>query len=83
MVKNLKYLVLLTVLALGMSAQAEESVVQTTVQHTAEQGDAKAQAKLGAMYLLGNGVGSVDVSKIDFQKQLLKNIKENRNPLIQ
>jgi hypothetical protein len=56
MVKNVKYLVLLTVLALGMSAQAEEPVVQTTVQHTAEQGDAKAQAKLGAMYLLGNGV---------------------------
>ena len=28
-------------------------------------------------------LGSVDVSKIDFQKQLLKNIKKNRNPLIQ
>lgn len=39
-----------------MVTYAEESEEQLVIQQSAEQGDAKAQAKLGAMYLLGNGV---------------------------
>jgi TPR repeat protein len=39
-----------------ISAQAEEPSAQAVIQQSAEQGDAKAQAKLGAMYLLGSGI---------------------------
>lgn len=46
-----KLLVLSFMLSLGLTVQAEEPVRQA-----AEQGDAKAQARLGAMYLLGSGI---------------------------
>jgi TPR repeat protein len=42
--------------SLCMYAQAEESSPQAVIQQSAKQGDAKAQVRLGAMYLLGSGV---------------------------
>lgn len=51
MFKLLKLLILSFLLAQAATAQAEDPALQ----QAAEQGDAKAQAKLGAMYLLGNG----------------------------
>ena len=42
--------------SLFVSAQAEEPSALAVIQQSAGQGDAKAQAKLGAMYLLGSGV---------------------------
>jgi uncharacterized protein len=39
-----------------LNSQAQETSAQTVIQQSAEQGDAKAQAKLGAMYLLGSGI---------------------------
>jgi TPR repeat protein len=39
-----------------VNAQAEESLLPAAIRQSAEQGDAKAQARLGAMYLLGRGV---------------------------
>ncbi|MDD2722956.1 MAG: tetratricopeptide repeat protein [Methylovulum sp.] len=53
--KNIiKGLLLVSVLSIA-TAWAEEAVQEDLVQAAAIQGDAKAQAKLGAMYLLGNG----------------------------
>ena len=43
-------------LSLAVNAQAEEPLTQEVIEQSAGQGDAKAQARLGAMYLLGNGV---------------------------
>lgn len=51
----LKGLLLLSVLMQG-AAWAENATQENWVQAAAIQGDAKAQAKLGAMYLLGSGV---------------------------
>jgi len=51
MFKIFKLLFLSLMLVLSLNVRAEEST-----QQAAEQGDAKAQAKLGAMYLLGSGV---------------------------
>ncbi|MGZ8227205.1 MAG: tetratricopeptide repeat protein [Methylococcaceae bacterium] len=42
--------------SLFAGAQADEAPTQEIIQQAALQGDAKAQAKLGAMYLLGSGV---------------------------
>jgi len=56
MFKLLRLFIFSCLLSLGVSVQAEESSVQAVIQQSAEQGDAKAQAKLGAMYLLGSGV---------------------------
>lgn len=57
MFKQLKLVILVGLLALAISANAEEpSSAEVTVQSAALQGDAKAQAKLGAMYILGSGV---------------------------
>src|SRR5512136_2254847 len=56
MFKLLRLFVFFCQLSLSVSAQAEEPSSLAVIQQTAEQGDAKAQAKLGAMYLLGNGV---------------------------
>ncbi len=56
MFKIHRLLVLSALLALGAPVQAEAPAPQSAVQQSAEQGDAKAQAKFGAMYLLGNGV---------------------------
>jgi TPR repeat protein len=39
-----------------VNTQAEEPSAQAIIVQSAEQGDAMAQAKLGAMYLLGSGV---------------------------
>ncbi|MDD1627427.1 MAG: sel1 repeat family protein [Methylococcaceae bacterium] len=39
-----------------VNTQAEEPLLPAVVRQSAEQGDAKAQARLGAMYLLGRGV---------------------------
>ena len=52
MFKLIRLFMFSVLLSLSMNTPAEESVIQ----QSAEQGDAKAQAKLGAMYLLGNGV---------------------------
>ncbi len=52
MFKIIKLLVLSLMLLLSISVQAEALAVQ----QAAEQGDAKAQAKMGAMYLLGSGI---------------------------
>jgi len=54
--KNImKGLLLISVLSVSI-AWAEEAVQEDLLQAAAIQGDAKAQAKLGALYLLGNGV---------------------------
>jgi len=42
--------------SLCVNAQAEEPTEQSVIQQSAQQGDAQAQARLGAMYLLGSGV---------------------------
>ena len=60
MFKLLRIFVLSCLFSLCVSAQAEESSAQAVIQQSAEQGDAKAQAKLGAMYLLGKGVEKDD-----------------------
>lgn len=69
MYKLLKLLTLSFMLALAANVQAE----QPAVQQTAEQGDAKAQAKLGAMYLLGNGMEKNDEKAAEW---LLKAAKQ-------
>lgn len=52
-----KLFVLAFLLSLGSGVQAEPQTVQDDVRQSAMQGNAEAQAKLGAMYLLGrNGV---------------------------
>jgi len=56
MFKLLRLFVFSCLLSLCLSAQAEESSAQALIEQSALQGDAKAQAKLGAMYLLGSGV---------------------------
>ena len=56
MLKLLRFFILSCLLSLGVNAQAEELPVLLDIQLSAEQGDAKAQAKLGAMYILGSGV---------------------------
>ncbi len=43
-------------LLLSANAPAEEPSAQALIEQSAGQGDAKAQARLGAMYLLGSGV---------------------------
>ena len=43
-------------LSLSVNAQAEEPSAQALIEQSAQQGDAKSQARLGAMYLLGSGV---------------------------
>lgn len=56
MFKLVKLFIFSCLLSLSVSAHAEEPSTVAIVQQSAEQGDAKAQAKLGAMYLLGSGV---------------------------
>lgn len=56
MFKLSKVLVVAALFATQTLAYAQEPAVPATVTHAAEQGDAKAQAQLGAMYLLGSGV---------------------------
>jgi len=56
MFKFLRLFIFSCLLSLCLNAQAEEPSPQGVIQQSAEQGDAKAQAKLGAMYLLGSGV---------------------------
>ena len=56
MLKLLKIFIFSCLLSLCLSAQAEESSELAVIQQIAAQGDGKAQAKLGAMYLLGSGV---------------------------
>ncbi len=54
--KITKNLMLLAFLAMPMLTNAEESPVASLVLQAAGQGDVKSQAKLGAMYLLGQGL---------------------------
>ena len=42
-------------LSLSVNAQAEAPSAQALIEQSAQQGDAKSQARLGAMYLLGSG----------------------------
>ncbi len=56
MVKFIRLFVYSCLLLLCVSAYADEPSAQVIIEQSAEQGDAKAQAKLGAMYLLGSGV---------------------------
>lgn len=57
MMKLIRFFTIFWLFSLCMSAQAEESpAALADIQQAAQQGDAKAEAKLGAMYLLGSGV---------------------------
>ena len=56
MFKQLMLFIFAGLFSIGLSVQAEESTALAVIQHSAGQGDAKAQAELGAMYLLGSGV---------------------------
>jgi TPR repeat protein len=57
MLRLFKLVILSISLALAFGVQAEGNLEPNEVRLSAEQGDAKAQAKLGAMYLLGsNGI---------------------------
>ena len=57
MVKLVRLFIFSCLFSLCVSIQAEESSAQAVLlQQSAGQGDAKAQARLGAMYLLGSGV---------------------------
>ncbi|MDD5268311.1 MAG: tetratricopeptide repeat protein [Methylococcales bacterium] len=56
MFRLLRLLILSCLFSLGVNAQAEEPPAFLDIQQSAGQGDAKAQAKLGAMYILGRGV---------------------------
>lgn len=56
MFKLIRLFMFSVLFSLCMSTYAEESTEQAVIQQSAEQGDAKAQARLGAMYLLGSGV---------------------------
>ena len=56
MFKLLKLFIFFYLLSLCMNAQAEEPPALAAIEQSAGQGDAKAQARLGAMYLLGTGV---------------------------
>ena len=56
MFKLIKLLLLSGLLFLATQIHAEEAMIQEGIQQLAEQGDAKAQARLGAMYLLGRDV---------------------------
>ena len=56
MYKLLRLFIFSCLFSLCLSAQAEEPSAQTVIQQSAEQGNAKAQARLGAMNLLGSGV---------------------------
>jgi TPR repeat protein len=56
MIKLIRLFIFTCLFSLCVYAQAEEPSAQAFIQQSAEQGDAKAQARLGAMYLLGRGV---------------------------
>ena len=56
MFKLLRLFIFSCLCLLGVSAHAEETSPRGVLQQSAEQGNAKAQARLGAMYLLGSGV---------------------------
>ncbi|MGR9013209.1 MAG: tetratricopeptide repeat protein [Gammaproteobacteria bacterium] len=55
--------VLAFLLALGSGVQAEQQAPQDDVRQAAMHGNAKAQAKLGAMYLLGRDGVEIDEKK--------------------
>jgi len=56
MLKLLRLFILSCLFSLSVNSQAEEPSALPGIQLSAEQGDARAQAKLGAMYILGSGV---------------------------
>ncbi len=56
MYKLLTLFIFSCLLSLCVNSQAEEPSALAVIEQSAQQGDAKAQAKLGAMYLLGSGV---------------------------
>jgi uncharacterized protein len=56
MFKLFRVFIFSCLISLSVSAQAEEPPALAAIQQSAGQGNVKAQAKLGAMYLLGNGV---------------------------
>jgi uncharacterized protein len=56
MFKLLMVFIFSCLVSLCVSAQTEEASGQVVIEQSAQQGDAKAQARLGAMYLLGSGV---------------------------
>ena len=56
MYKFIKWLATVGILACALQANADESGLSVNLQKTAEQGDSKAQARLGAMYLVGSEV---------------------------
>lgn len=73
MPKKISFTVLSLILSLSMGAWAAEPASPEAVQQAANQGDAKAQAKLGAMYLLGKGMEQDDAKAADW---LLKSAKQ-------
>ena len=56
MFKLLRLFIFSCLVSLCAAAQAEEPSALAAIEQSAGQGDAKAQARLGAMYLLGSGV---------------------------
>jgi TPR repeat protein len=56
MFKLISLFIFACLISLCVNVQAEEASAQEVIVQSAEQGDAKAQAKLGAMYILGSGV---------------------------
>ena len=56
MIKLIRLFIFTCLFSLCVNAQAEEPTAQAVIEQSAGQGDVKAQAKLGAMYLLGSGV---------------------------
>jgi Neuraminidase (sialidase) len=56
MFKLIRLFIFACLFLLCVNTQAEEASVQAVIVQSAEQGDANAQAKLGAMYLSGSGV---------------------------
>ncbi|MDD5273537.1 MAG: tetratricopeptide repeat protein [Methylovulum sp.] len=74
MPKKFGFIVLAVVLGFGANVWAEEAATaEAAVQQAAGRGDAKAQAKLGAMYLLGNGLDKNEPLAVEW---LLKAAKQ-------
>lgn len=73
MPKKIRFILLALALALAPQAWAEEPTAFAIAQQAADQGQAAAQAKLGAMYLLGNGVDKDEAKAAEW---LLKAAKQ-------
>lgn len=73
MPKKIRFILLALALALSPQAWTEEPTAFAVAQQAADQGQAAAQAKLGAMYLLGNGADKDEAKAAEW---LLKAAKQ-------